>query len=184
MDLMDQKLRTSAERHLKQRRADDSSETNMVTNRTLQKQTCRQRVTTWGTAKGRPYRGIPAQVQNKNTVTQIVANTQKGQQWANSQGKMVVLNVGAPGPLQEIGVVVSTSLSGMDLLRSVSCDSVDENSCVPRILPGLPPARPSGVSNRLIPGADPVARAPFDLGPIRNEGNIRTNFKGFLTRAS
>ncbi|GJS19995.1 hypothetical protein Tco_0448627 [Tanacetum coccineum] len=51
----------------------------------------------------------------------------------------------------------------------------------PEDLPGIPPARQVEFQIDLVPGAAPVARAPYRLAPSKMK-NWRNNFKNYLTR--
>ncbi|GJU10512.1 reverse transcriptase domain-containing protein [Tanacetum coccineum] len=47
----------------------------------------------------------------------------------------------------------------------------------PEVLPGLPPARQVEFQINLVPGAAPVARAPYRLAPVRDEDIPKTVFR-------
>ncbi|GKF26970.1 hypothetical protein Tco_0082864, partial [Tanacetum coccineum] len=57
----------------------------------------------------------------------------------------------------------------------------DFSEVFPEDLPGLPPTRQVEFQINLVPGAAPVARAPYRLAPTELQ-ELSTSYKNFLTR--
>nr|GEU86136.1 retrotransposon protein, putative, Ty3-gypsy subclass [Tanacetum cinerariifolium] len=170
-DLMDQKLRTYTERQMdNKRKADDSFRNNHGHQQQPAKRQNVAMVYNMGSGERKPYRGnFPKSSGNAN-----VANAQRNNE-ANPKGNGC-FECGAPGHFKRDCPKLKNKDGG-----NISAKKEEDKSerkqlkDVPIIrdfpevfledLPGLPLARPVEFHIDLIPGAAPVARAPYRLAP-------------------
>ncbi|GJV14144.1 putative reverse transcriptase domain-containing protein [Tanacetum coccineum] len=217
-ELMDQKLRTYAERQSdNKRKVDDSSRNNHGHQQQPFKRQNVAKVYNMGTGERKPYEGsLPKSIGNTN-----VANTHKGnraapkgngcfesgapghfkrdcpklknkdggngnaQGWVYTVGNAKKRGNALGNPDANVVTDIDQSLSYGQLMKMSRRDRIsakkkedksegkqikdvtivqDFPEVFPEDLPGLPPARPVEFQIDLIPGAAPVARAPFIEG--------------------
>nr|GEV48411.1 putative reverse transcriptase domain, ribonuclease H-like domain, aspartic peptidase domain protein [Tanacetum cinerariifolium] len=189
-DLMDQKLRTYAERANNKRKADDTSRNNHGHQQQPFKKQNVAKVYNMGTGERKPYEGsLPKasghfkrdcpKLRNKNggnMNTQgwvyAVGNAEKnGNAPMNPDSNVVMgtflLNNRYASILFDTGAdrsFISTAFSSLDvpIVRDFLKVFLED-------LPGLPPARPVEFHIDLIPGAAPVARAPYRLASSKTK---------------
>nr|GEV78765.1 putative reverse transcriptase domain-containing protein [Tanacetum cinerariifolium] len=172
-DLMDQKLRTYAERQTdNKRKADDLSRNNHGYQQQPAKRQNVAKVYNMGSGKKKPYGGnLPKSSGNTNVVNAQRDNREipKGNgcfkcgalghfkrdclKLKNKDGR----NVNAQGWVSLIDIVPTPLGNSYDV-------ELDDGKIV-RDLPGLPLTRPVEFQIDLIPGAAPIARAPYRLTP-------------------
>ncbi|GJT08760.1 hypothetical protein Tco_0843222 [Tanacetum coccineum] len=163
-DLMDQKLRTYAEKSDNKRKADDTSRNN---------------------------HGHQQQPFKKSTGNTNVANTQKGNGAAPKgiglSGAQEYMAKGCQVFLAQISAKEEEDKSEGKQIKDVPIVR-DFPEVFPKDLPGLPPTRPVEFQIDLIPGATPVARAPYRLAPSEmkelSEQLQELSDKGFIRPSS
>nr|GEW64139.1 putative reverse transcriptase domain-containing protein [Tanacetum cinerariifolium] len=162
-DLMDQKLRTYAERQTNnKRKADDSFRNNHGHQQHTPKRQNVAKVYNMGTDERKPYSGnfpkcTKCHFHHNGPCTQKCHKCNKVGHFAR--------NCRSSGTTNIVNVIRNNGANpkGNEKRGNASRDS---DSNVVTDLPGLSPARPVEFQIDLIPGAAPVARAPYRLAPF------------------
>ncbi|GJR34356.1 putative reverse transcriptase domain-containing protein [Tanacetum coccineum] len=155
-DLMDQKLRTYAERQSdNKRKTDDLSRNNHGHQQQPFKRQNVAKVYNMGTGEKKPYGGsLPKEI----TVVILVRDRcprGKAQEYMAKGCQVFLAHISAK---KEEDKSEGQQIKDVPIVR-------DFPEVFPEDLPGLPPARPVEFQIDLIPGAAPVARAPYRLAP-------------------
>nr|GEW06274.1 putative reverse transcriptase domain-containing protein [Tanacetum cinerariifolium] len=190
-DLMDQKLRTYAERSDNKRKADDTSRSNHGHQQQPFKKQNVTKVYNMGTGERKPYEGSLPNCHKMPTSSQwpVYSKVPQMQQEKNGNATMnpdsnvvtgtFLLNNRYASILFDTVTdrsFISTAFSSLisskkeeDKPRGKQLKDVpivrDFPKVFPEDFPGLPLARPVEFQIDLIPGAAPVARAPYRLAP-------------------
>nr|GEU49332.1 hypothetical protein [Tanacetum cinerariifolium] len=190
-DLMDQKLRTYAERQSNNKRKSDDSFRN---NHGHFKKDCPKLKNKDGEKVNAP-RWVYAvgNAENRgNTSRDPDSNVVMGTFLLNNRYASILFDTGADKSF--ISTAFSSLIESVPTLLGNSYDVElanviwDYPEVFPKDLPGLPPARPVEFQIDLIPGAAPVARAPYRLAPFEmkelSEQLQELSDKGFIRPSS
>nr|GEV11797.1 putative reverse transcriptase domain-containing protein [Tanacetum cinerariifolium] len=171
-DLMDQKLRTYAKRADNKRKTDDTSRNNHGHQQQPFKKQNVAKVNNMGTGERKPYEGsLPkctkCQRHHNGPCTQKRHKCKKVGHFSRDCRSSGNANISAK---KEENKSEGKQLKDVPIVQ-------DFPKVFPEDLPGLPPARPVEFQIDLIPGAAPVARAPYRLH--RLAGYYRRFIEGF-----
>ncbi|GJY36530.1 putative reverse transcriptase domain-containing protein [Tanacetum coccineum] len=209
---MDKKVNTIAERQAENKRKFENTSRN---NQNQQKQNKRQntgRAYTAGTGEKKPYGGqkptcfeCGVQGHFKRECPKLKNNKNHGNQVGNDRAPAKVYAVGHAGTNPDSNVVTEYMLKGYPIfLAHVTTNEVEDKSekkrledvpivrdfpeVFPEDLPGLPLTRQVEFQIDLVPGAAPVARAPYRLAPSEmkelSEQLKELSDKGFIRPSS
>nr|GEX27403.1 putative reverse transcriptase domain-containing protein [Tanacetum cinerariifolium] len=177
-DLIDQKLRTYAERQSNnKRKADESFKNNHGHQQQTPKRQNVTRVYNIGTGERKPYSGnLPSNNGRESQLT--VISCSKAQEYMAKGCQIFLAHIFAK---KEEDKSEGKQLKDVPVVQ-------DYPEVFPKDLPSLPPAPPVEFQIDLIPGAAPVARAPYRLAPSEmkeeSEQLQELSEKGFIRPSS